>query len=141
MIRSFLAMALGLIMFLVVIVSDAPAQQPGHDACARDVTRFCRAQINDGDQVVLAEDGGDVRPPLEQSGQHRETAGDVGARLLHEAVRCLQARLLERPPVPSLAALRQAVGPEDDPDPEPATVALFAELRKDLEVRASVVTA
>jgi hypothetical protein len=29
-------------------------QQPGHDACARDVTRFCRARINDGDQVVLA---------------------------------------------------------------------------------------
>ena len=29
-------------------------QQPGHDACARDVTRFCRAHINDGDQIVLA---------------------------------------------------------------------------------------
>jgi hypothetical protein len=54
MIRSLLAMPLGLIMSLVVIVSDAPAQQPGHDACARDVTRFCRARINDGDQVVLA---------------------------------------------------------------------------------------
>lgn len=35
-------------------------------------------------------------------------------------------------------ALRQAVGPEDDPDPEPATAALFAKLRQDLEVRASV---
>ena len=25
-----------------------------HDACARDVTRHCRAVMNDGDQVVLA---------------------------------------------------------------------------------------
>ena len=54
MIRSLLAMPLVLIMSLVVIVSDALAQQQGHDACARDVTRFCRAHINDGDQVVLA---------------------------------------------------------------------------------------
>ena len=35
------------------LVSIASAQQ-GHDACARDVSRFCRAQINDGDQIVLA---------------------------------------------------------------------------------------
>jgi hypothetical protein len=40
---------------LLVLASAASAQQrPGHDACARDVTRFCRAHINDGDQVVLA---------------------------------------------------------------------------------------
>jgi hypothetical protein len=39
---------------LVLMVSSASAQQQGHDACARDVSRFCRAQINDGDQVVLA---------------------------------------------------------------------------------------
>ena len=40
----------------VVLASAASAQQqqPGHDACARDVSRFCRAHINDGDQVVLA---------------------------------------------------------------------------------------
>ena len=37
---------------LVLIASAASAQQ-GHDACARDVSRFCRAHINDGDQVVL----------------------------------------------------------------------------------------
>ena len=54
MIRSLLAMSVACIVSLVVIPSDASAQQPGHDACARDVTRFCRAQINDGDQVVLA---------------------------------------------------------------------------------------
>jgi hypothetical protein len=38
---------------LAVIASAASAQQ-GHDACARDVSRFCRAHINDGYQVVLA---------------------------------------------------------------------------------------
>jgi hypothetical protein len=37
----------------VVLASTASAQQ-GHDACARDVSRFCRAHMNDGDQVVLA---------------------------------------------------------------------------------------
>jgi hypothetical protein len=38
---------------LALMASAASAQQ-GHDACARDVTRFCRAHMNDGDQVVLA---------------------------------------------------------------------------------------
>ena len=37
---------------LVVLASSAFAQQ-GHDACARDVSRFCRAQMNDGDSAVL----------------------------------------------------------------------------------------
>jgi len=37
----------------VLAMSHASAQQ-GHDACARDVSRFCRAQMNDGDLVVLA---------------------------------------------------------------------------------------
>jgi hypothetical protein len=36
----------------VLIASGASAQQ-GHDACARDVSRFCRAVMNDGDSVVL----------------------------------------------------------------------------------------
>jgi hypothetical protein len=44
---------------LVLITSAASAQQPqqrqqGHDACARDVSRYCRAQMQDGDQIVLA---------------------------------------------------------------------------------------
>jgi len=47
MTRLFLAIS------FVVFASAASAQQ-GHDACARDVSRFCRAQMNDGDQVVLA---------------------------------------------------------------------------------------
>jgi Cysteine rich repeat len=37
------------------LVSAASAQQrPGHDACARDVARHCRAVMNDGDNAVLA---------------------------------------------------------------------------------------
>jgi hypothetical protein len=39
----------------VVLVSVASAQQQqGHDACARDVSRFCRAYMNSGDSAVLA---------------------------------------------------------------------------------------
>ena len=38
---------------LVLMASAASAQQ-GQDACARDVSRFCRAQMNDGDMVVLS---------------------------------------------------------------------------------------
>jgi hypothetical protein len=43
-----------LALILLAVLPDASAQQPGKDACARDVSRFCRAQMNDGDQVVLA---------------------------------------------------------------------------------------
>jgi hypothetical protein len=40
---------------LILMASGAWAQQKqGHDACARDVSRFCRAQMQDGDQIVLA---------------------------------------------------------------------------------------
>ncbi len=38
----------------VLMASAASAQQQGNDACARDVSRFCRAHMNDGDQIVLA---------------------------------------------------------------------------------------
>ena len=38
---------------LALIATLASAQQ-GRDACARDVTRFCRAHMNEGDMVVLA---------------------------------------------------------------------------------------
>ena len=37
----------------ILMASVASAQQ-GHDACARDVSRFCRAHMQDGDSVVLA---------------------------------------------------------------------------------------
>ena len=40
---------------LILVASSASAQQQqGHDACARDVSRFCRAQMQAGDQIVLA---------------------------------------------------------------------------------------
>jgi hypothetical protein len=38
----------------LLMASAASAQQQGQDACARDVSRFCRAHMNEGDQVVLA---------------------------------------------------------------------------------------
>ena len=43
-----------LIIPFVLIASAASAQQQGQDVCARDASRFCRAKLNDGDQVVLA---------------------------------------------------------------------------------------
>ena len=42
-----------LFAILFVLIASAASAQQGHDACARDVSRFCRAQMNDGDQVVL----------------------------------------------------------------------------------------
>ena len=41
-----------LVLPLAVLASSALAQQ-GHDACARDVSRFCRSVIQQGDSVVL----------------------------------------------------------------------------------------
>ena len=39
----------------VLMATGASAQQKeGHDACARDVSRFCRAHMQEGDQIVLA---------------------------------------------------------------------------------------
>jgi Cysteine rich repeat len=44
------------ILFIIplLLMVNAAAAQQGQDACARDVTRFCRAHMNDGDSVVLA---------------------------------------------------------------------------------------
>ena len=42
---------------LILMASSASAQtqkKEGHDECARDVSRYCRAQMQDGDQVILA---------------------------------------------------------------------------------------
>lgn len=50
-----MARFLSIIPFILMTsAASAQQQQQGHDACARDVTRFCRAHINDGDQAVLA---------------------------------------------------------------------------------------
>jgi hypothetical protein len=43
-----------LIIPLLLIASAASAQQRQDSACTRDVSRHCRAKMNDGDQVVLA---------------------------------------------------------------------------------------
>jgi hypothetical protein len=42
------------VISLLLCASSASAQQPGHDACAGDVPRFCRPVMNNGDQAVLA---------------------------------------------------------------------------------------
>jgi hypothetical protein len=42
------------VVLLLLVAASAAAQQVGHDACARDATRFCRPVLNDGDQAVLA---------------------------------------------------------------------------------------
>jgi hypothetical protein len=43
------------ISLLLMLVSPVLAQGGQQDTgCTRDVQRFCRAQINDGDMVVLA---------------------------------------------------------------------------------------
>ena len=47
------AFVISFVLPFVLLASTASAQQ-GHDACARDVSRFCRAHMNDGDMVVLA---------------------------------------------------------------------------------------
>ena len=50
---SFLFLSALMVAASMFAVSPVSAQQ-GHDACARDVSRFCRARMNDGDSVVLA---------------------------------------------------------------------------------------
>jgi hypothetical protein len=42
------------IPFVVLASAASAQQQQGHDACARDVSRFCRAYMNSGDSAVLA---------------------------------------------------------------------------------------
>jgi hypothetical protein len=60
---------------LVLMASAASAQQErqGHDACARDVSRFCRAYMSDSDNVVLA-----------CLKQHRERLSKACVRILAE---------------------------------------------------------
>jgi hypothetical protein len=55
----FISLALPLVLMTAsaLIVTSASAQGAGpheHDACARDVSRFCRAHISEGDSAVLA---------------------------------------------------------------------------------------
>jgi hypothetical protein len=52
--RILIVISLGAALVMPAAVVQAQQQGPGRDACSRDVSRFCRARINDGDQVVLA---------------------------------------------------------------------------------------
>ena len=52
--RKFLSIVSVVPLAFVISAASAQQQQPGHDACARDVARHCRAVMNDGDQAVLA---------------------------------------------------------------------------------------
>jgi hypothetical protein len=57
MIRFLFAVPLVVMAASGSMTSSALAQGAGpheHDACARDVSRFCRAHMNDGDSVVLS---------------------------------------------------------------------------------------
>jgi len=42
------------IPLVLIAASSASAQQQGHDACARDASRFCRPYLQQGDMVVLS---------------------------------------------------------------------------------------
>jgi hypothetical protein len=50
--RNIMARILLIVPF--VLMASAASAQQGQDACARDVSRFCRAHMNEGDQIVLA---------------------------------------------------------------------------------------
>ena len=55
MARFLLIVPLVVTGFLVSAASaQQQQQQQGHDACARDVARHCRAVMNNGDDAVLA---------------------------------------------------------------------------------------
>lgn len=43
-----------LFVILFILVASSASAQQGHDACARDVSRFCRAVMNNGDMAILA---------------------------------------------------------------------------------------
>jgi Cysteine rich repeat len=56
--QGVIAMKRLLIVPLLLLATPALAQQGAHstqnkDACARDVSRFCRAKMSEGDTVVL----------------------------------------------------------------------------------------
>jgi hypothetical protein len=47
-------MARFLFFIPLMLLASAASAQPGKDACTRDASRFCRAHLSEGDQVVLA---------------------------------------------------------------------------------------
>jgi hypothetical protein len=47
------AFVITFVLPFIFLAAPASAQAQSKDACARDVSRFCRAQMNDGDMVIL----------------------------------------------------------------------------------------
>ena len=43
-----------IVALLLPLASAASAQTDNNSACARDVSRFCRAKMNEGEMLVLA---------------------------------------------------------------------------------------
>jgi hypothetical protein len=52
MYRIHFVFLFALVAAQILLAPQVSAQQ-GQDACARDVSRLCRAQMNDGDSAVL----------------------------------------------------------------------------------------
>jgi DNA-binding ferritin-like protein (Dps family) len=52
--RNIMARFLFIIPLVLMVSAASAQQQHERDACARDVSRFCRAHMNDSDDVVLA---------------------------------------------------------------------------------------
>ena len=44
---------LSVVLMAPLVAATQASAQKGHDACARDVTRFCRALLNADDMTVL----------------------------------------------------------------------------------------
>jgi hypothetical protein len=52
MLRSSLVTSF--VLMMAMTLAPQALAQASHDACVRDVSRFCRAHMNEGDMVVLA---------------------------------------------------------------------------------------
>lgn len=54
MIRLAVILSLLSVLGMTAVASAQNATQKHHSDCARDVARYCRSKMNDGDMVVLA---------------------------------------------------------------------------------------
>jgi hypothetical protein len=54
MIRFAATLSLLPLLAMPAVASAQTAAEKHHSECARDVARYCRAKMNDGDMVVLA---------------------------------------------------------------------------------------
>jgi two-component SAPR family response regulator len=118
---------------------DSPAEDG--DLSLRDALReqYYRATLLQARLLARADRNADAIPLFQTLLDVEPLLEDVARDLFrcHAAVGDLDGLVAEEQRL--RLALREAAGPDDDPDPEPATVALFARLREDLEARASVI--